>query len=248
MPFAAGVQLSLELAQVFPIREAVESAASRVLQYVRDLRKSGSDILVEEDFAAVFGRGKIAAEIEAEFRNAVKGAKIIPLHPLTSSMALKSGPGPTMVHAFQDPRYLSTVIQLSLLGWTHDRGSLASALASTMRKRFELGIYGATAPPDYIGILGTLTACSSQSVGFAWDSYIQAVEAKLRACDPNYRSSIDCFGLSQAVLLGALDSLLGPAASREQENHCFYGPRMYYPHHLGTLHFGAECNCHRYEP
>ena len=206
MALSTGFQLSLELAQVFPIREGIESAVGHILQYARDLRKSGSDILVEEDLAAVFGRGKIAVKIDGEFRDAVKEAKIKPLHP-TSLMTLKSGPGPTMVHAFQNPRYFATVIQLSLLGWTHERESLASALVKTMGKRFDLGVHGATMLPDYKCILGTLNACSSQSVDFAWDKYIQAVEAKLRTCIIGYRSTPDFLGLSPAVFLGCLDYL-----------------------------------------
>ena len=59
MSFDSGFQLSLELAQLFPIRAGIETAADRLLQYARDLRKSGSDILVEKDLADIFGRANI---------------------------------------------------------------------------------------------------------------------------------------------------------------------------------------------
>ena len=65
MALTAGVQLSLELSKVFPIRTGAESVIRHLLQYARDLQKSGSDIVVEEDLAEVLGRGRINPSVEA---------------------------------------------------------------------------------------------------------------------------------------------------------------------------------------
>lgn len=76
MPFSTGFQISLELAKAFPISSVTETIGSKVLKYARELRLSGSDIVVEADLAEVFGRGKIVHELEQEFRNVVKVQRV----------------------------------------------------------------------------------------------------------------------------------------------------------------------------
>ena len=157
-----GIQLSVELTRAFPIGALIENAGIQVLDYARDLRKSGSDIVVEADLVEVFGRGKIVPEIERKFRDVVKVRKCIPLRH-GCEISLDSGPGPTTLQAFRDSRYFTLIIQLSFLGWTHDRASLALAISQSMMKRFEAGVVGASASPSSEGISNTLAACSSQS-------------------------------------------------------------------------------------
>ena len=69
---SSNFQLSLELTNVFPvgslIRDLGGSAYQQIMTLARDLRKSGSDLLVEEDLAAIFGRARIEADIEDQFR------------------------------------------------------------------------------------------------------------------------------------------------------------------------------------
>lgn len=64
--------LSVELAKVFPVREAVAGSAESLVSLVRAMRRSGSDFLVEEDLAAIFGRGRIESSLESSFRNKSK--------------------------------------------------------------------------------------------------------------------------------------------------------------------------------
>ncbi|PMD29107.1 hypothetical protein L207DRAFT_406728, partial [Hyaloscypha variabilis F] len=59
MPLAPQFSLSLELANILPIKSALSYTASTVVNLARELKRSGSDLLVEEDLAAIFGRGKI---------------------------------------------------------------------------------------------------------------------------------------------------------------------------------------------
>ena len=116
-------QLSLELTNIFPagsmIRHLEGSVYQQIMTLARDLRKSGPNILVEEHSAAIFGRARIEADIEDRFKALVLlDTTIIQLHG-NSSLALSVGPGPTVGRAFasKDRFYLSTIIQLSLLGW-----------------------------------------------------------------------------------------------------------------------------------
>ncbi|KAL8786911.1 MAG: hypothetical protein Q9213_002542 [Squamulea squamosa] len=206
MPFTTGLQLSFELAKAFPIRSLTESAASKLLKYARDLRMSGSDIIVETDLAEVFGRGKIVHEIERKFREVVKVQNFIFFRD-DCEISLDSGAGPTILHAFRNNQHFSTTIQLSFLGWTHNHSSLATAIDEAMVKRFEMGVAGASASPGHEGILGSLRACSSQSNAFAWSDYIHLVEKKLRDSIPDYQYSQDLIRLSPAALTGAMDCL-----------------------------------------
>ena len=172
------MQLSVELTNVFG---AIATALpwKKILDLGRDLRKSGSDIVVEEDLANVFGRGKIVYELENRFKHAIKDTEIIPLHP-TCSISLQSGPGPTVTRAMrdQDRRYMSTVIQLSFLGAVFNRTELATALTECMSKRLTCGIQDSSGP-GFEDIAGVLEACSSQTSNFDWHPHIEAVEQRI---------------------------------------------------------------------
>lgn len=205
MSLSAQFSLALELSNIFPIRTVVESAAAQLLTFARELRKSGSDIVVEEDLAAVFGRGRIRPELADKFRDAVKVQTFVPL-TRGGEIRLDSGPGPTMHRALRERRYFATVVQLSLLAWMQPREKVAAMLATCMTKRHDMGVEDAS-DPGYDGIVKTLAACSSQSSNFAWSFYVQQVEAKLRSCIPDYRFLIDYVGLSDTLLLGAMDYL-----------------------------------------
>ncbi len=205
MPLNSQFSLALELSHVFPVRAVVESAATQLLNFARDLRRSGSDIVVEEDLAAVFGRGLISSELENKFKNAVKLQTFIPL-TRGGEIRLDSGPGPTMHRALRERRYLATVVQLALLAWMQSREELAMMISSCMTRRASMGVEGAL-DPGYESILATLAACSSQSSSFTWSFYVEQVEAKLRSCFPEYRFHNDYICMSETLLSGAMDYL-----------------------------------------
>ena len=100
MPFTTGLQISLELAKAFPISSVTEFIGSKFLQYARDLRVSGSDIVVEADLTEVFGRGKIVHELEQEFRKVVKVQRFTSVRD-GCEISLDSGAGPTILHSFR---------------------------------------------------------------------------------------------------------------------------------------------------
>ena len=90
-----GFQLSVELSKVFPIATAVQSAGAMVLDLARNLRRSGSDLVVEEDLVSVFGRAKIVSEVESTFKKTVSIQTFTPLN-YGFDVRLDSGSGPTM--------------------------------------------------------------------------------------------------------------------------------------------------------
>lgn len=206
MPANLGLQISLELTKLLPIRSVVDTVGSQILKLARDLRLSGSDLVVEEDLAEVFGRGLINPELEAKFKDVVKVHNFVPLsHGCVIN--LESGPGPTMLHAFRDKRYFAMVIQISLLAWMHRRQDLAFMLSQAMTERFDMGVPEASPGPGIDGIIMTLTACSSQSSAFSWSYYVEQVDRRFRESLTNYYYHADHLKLTPPVLLAAMDYL-----------------------------------------
>ncbi|EXJ73847.1 uncharacterized protein A1O5_03609 [Cladophialophora psammophila CBS 110553] len=204
MPTYAGFQLALELSNVLPIKDLAASAFTTLLNMARDLRNSGSDIVVEADLASIFGRGQVSLELEKAFKAKVHITKITPLCE-GSEIELRTGPGPTVTRAFQDVQYFATIVTLSALCYFSSREDLARMIASAMVKRCEANIPGATNPPGYEGLENTLAACSTQCGEFHWAPYCAEIERRLRISMPDYFWSADYTRLTPAALLGAMD-------------------------------------------
>ena len=207
MPFESQFSLSLELAKILPVREVVNAGAEKIISLVRALKREGSDFLIEEDLANIFGRGKIEPSLEDDFRRVVKIGSIQLLH-VDCHIVLDSNPGATVRRALKDRFYMSSVIQLSFLTWMHEETTLAEALTESMRSRYESKVQGATPDPDYEGVLKTLRACSSQTSQYRWDDLCALVEncfKKSRQWFCALRSPLK--HLSSNLLLGAMDYL-----------------------------------------
>lgn len=197
--------ISLELSKILPIRSVISYSAESIINLFRALRRTGSDFLVEEDLAAIFGRVKIEDSLEKEFRDVVKIASITPLHA-ESSIVLDAGPGQTLLRALKDRYYMALVIQLSFLVWMHEETTLATALVESMRSRYESGVQDATPDPDYDGILRTLQACSSQTSQYRWDNLVAEVVRRFPASRQLFRMDHSPLkSLSPNLLLGAMD-------------------------------------------
>jgi hypothetical protein len=204
-----GVQLSLELANAFPIREVVGGATRSAISFARKLKATGSDLIVEQDLADIFGRGRIEGELQKVFKKlvSVMPSKTMPIYK-NSQMYLDAGPGETVLRAVTSTEgYLATVIQLSLLGWVHERGYLASALEKAIRIRFQSNIRDANPAPGFDELVGTLEACSSQTSAFHWDTYVTEVELKIRKTFPGYQYDPQFICLTRNALSAAMDCL-----------------------------------------
>ncbi|MCJ1229757.1 hypothetical protein MMC12_006427, partial [Toensbergia leucococca] len=202
--------LSLELANLahlFPVRAGIAYTTESIITWARELKRTGSDFLVEEDLAVVFGRARIVPLLENHFRDVVKISSFVPLSG-DSEIVLDAGPGPTLRRALKDARYMATVIQLSFLAWMHEETTLAAALTESMLTRYDQRVQNATSDPDYEGILGTLRACISQTSQFPWEMLMSLVESKF----PKSVAWFHIIGsplkiLSPNLLLGAMDYL-----------------------------------------
>jgi hypothetical protein len=167
--FSTGLQISLELTNLIPVRKVFDAS----MEFIRSFRNSGSDIVVEEDLTAIFGRGNIEPMIERAFKDRVQQPKndnkykVRPLY-FGSLFGLDAEIGPTVSRALTPDRreYLSTIIQLSMLSWMHNRAYLASALGQAAQRRFRQKFPGAIPDPGFDGISGVLEACSSQTTSF----------------------------------------------------------------------------------
>ncbi|KAL8926241.1 MAG: hypothetical protein Q9172_001883 [Xanthocarpia lactea] len=205
MPFQTQLSLSLELAKIFPIREALQIGVEQLVSLVRALKRNGSDFLVGKDLCDIFGRGRIEPSLEKHFRNVVKTGSSQPLYA-DSSISLDAGPGATVLRALTDHSYMSSVIQLSFLTWMHEESTLASALMEIMLWRYRAKVPGATPDPDYYGILKTLQACSSQTSQYRWDDMVCLVEERFQKSTRMFCAQGSPLRyLSSNLLLGAMD-------------------------------------------
>lgn len=207
MPIPTQFSLSLELAKIVPVQAALTYGVESILSFARELKRSGCDILVEEDLATIFSRGRVVSSLETHFRDVVKVASFTPLHA-GSEIILDAGPGPTVRRALKDRYYMATVIQLSCLCFLHETTTLAAILVECMHNRFEQGITGATPDADYDGILATLLACQSQTSQYPWEMLVSLVESKFERSAQWFqvhRSPLR--RLSPSILLGAMDYL-----------------------------------------
>lgn len=207
MPFQSQFSLSLELAKVLPVREIINAGVEQIIRLVRELKRGGSDFLIGEDLANIFGRGRIEHLLEEDFRKAVRIGSVQPLY-VDSPIALDSSPGAMVRRALKDRFYLSSVIQLSFLMWMHEETSLAAALAEGMLSRYESKVQGATSDPDYEGILKTLQACSQQTGQYRWDNLCTLIETCFKKLTQWFCiTNSPLKKLSSNMLLGAMDYL-----------------------------------------
>ena len=158
----------MELTNIFPVVRIADLAYHKIVSLARDLRKSGSDFLVEEELADILGRGRINNEVERQFKDAVlKDVDVLRLKRKDGTsleIALDSRPSSTLERAIrQDPTkaYLSTLVQLSSLTWTHDRASHATCLSECMEIRYLSGAPGASDHSGVEAIHSMLDTCAS---------------------------------------------------------------------------------------
>ena len=175
MPFSNQFALSLEVTRLVPMRLVVSKAYETVMSLARDLQNSGSNIVIEEDLADVFGRSRISTQFERSFATVIKKDGTT-LHCLCEGRILAGGPGSPVGRALNNTPYLSTVIQLSLLTWVAPYHFLAPGISNALQKR----LTGASqehvkAVPDQEGISGVLVAVHEQTSSFDWSKYLVAV-------------------------------------------------------------------------
>ena len=168
--------LSLELTNLVPFGSLLTSAGRGMLNLMREIQQSGSDIVTEADLAEIFGRNRIEARFASSFRTAVRKSVIHKISDV-AELVIEAG-GPTVRRGLVEPAYFSTILQLSLLIYTHDLAQLSRCLAKAIEKRAE----GATEPvgvPRHDALKGTLRACREQTSGFMWELFLLPVEKKL---------------------------------------------------------------------
>jgi hypothetical protein len=221
MPLSSQLSLSIELTRLLPAAGlATIAAGGAIIKMARDLRKSGSDIVVEEDVAAIFSQVIIAADFEAAFRSAItKVANFSTLENLLP-VGLQSGPGPTVQRALKHPHYMPMVIQLSLLAAAHDLESLAEGLSEAMRLRTKDHVTGEEQP--YVSsnsMKDLLKVCLEQTSGFQWSPLLMEVESKMDL--PKYYwpratihpTDVDAADLYQALAVPILQASLDMLAA-----------------------------------
>lgn len=103
----------MELTRIALLQLAANAAVGALMALARELRNSGSDIVVEEDLAQLFGRSRISPKITSSFRTIV--SKSSSNRSLWEGITLQGGPSPTVLRALREAPYFAIVVQLSLL-------------------------------------------------------------------------------------------------------------------------------------
>lgn len=193
----------------------MDAGGRALIQLDRELRKSGSDIVVEEDLADVFGRNRIQEQFESSFRTAVRDSTIVPI-PSLVDIVLEAGAGPTVRRSLKNRASLSSVIQLSLLGYTHVLYPLTKALIQALEQRAKGSSDSYAGVPNHDTLLGTLGAIRDQSAGYKWDLVFSAVETQLHSGQDQHVDVHDLRRLPFVVLQALLDTFTATQRFPEQ--------------------------------
>ncbi|MCJ1258449.1 hypothetical protein MMC24_006282 [Lignoscripta atroalba] len=210
MAFSTQFALSVEISKAIPF--VINTASRGLIHLVRELQHSGSDIVTEHDLAEVLGRNLIEPRFASTFKTAVKHSTIHRLSGI-AELVLEAGAGPTVRRSVDEAAYFSMVVQLSMLMWSHDARSLATALIKALERRNsgqEQNI------PRFDILLGTLRCCRQQTSGFMWELIFTAVEDQLKGIIELTRP-YESRPIPYAVLLTLLDAFT--AVQRLPENH-----------------------------
>lgn len=91
MAFTNQFSLSVELSKLVPVAPIVSIASRNLLELVRGLDRSGSNLITEHDLAQIFGRTYISPQFANTFKNAVRTSAV---HKLSSiaELVLEIGP------------------------------------------------------------------------------------------------------------------------------------------------------------
>lgn len=195
--------LSVELTKIIPFGPLARLAGKGLVELLREVQGSGSDLVTEEDLTLIFGRNRIDAHFERTFRTAVRHSVIHQVHDI-AELVLEAGAGPTVRRSLREPVFFSTIVQLSLLTWSHEITSLARSLAQALERRArEQDTY--KVPPRYDALKGTLRACREQTSGFMWELVLAAVAnqiADILEVDNWYEARSMPMAILQALLDG----------------------------------------------
>jgi hypothetical protein len=205
MPLDSQFSLSLELTKLVPFGPLATAAGRGLLQLARSLKKTGSDIVVEEDLANIFGRNRIEPRFESTFRSVVRESSVKQLGALVD-IVLHDGAGPTVHRSLSDRRYFSSVVQLSLLTWNLNLWSLSTGLSHALARRVEGAPLDQRDYPTVESLIGTLRACREQTSAFKWNLLFEAVDTVLSGSKLISKSNSNTrFSLPSTVLQGCLD-------------------------------------------
>ncbi|MCJ1375751.1 hypothetical protein MMC20_006988 [Loxospora ochrophaea] len=176
--FSTQLALSVELTKILPFGSWAAALGRTSLQLLRNINKSGSDVFAEEILAKVFSRNRVDSQFASTFRTLVASSSRIHRIPAVLEIVLDAA-GPTITRALTEDAYFATVIQLSLLTFSHDIPELTQNLAKALERRSA----GSDEPvdiPDHATLKGTLYACQTQTAAFRWSEYFDAVEDLLQ--------------------------------------------------------------------
>ena len=192
--------LTVELTKLIPLQLITVPAAEAVYSLARSLQNSGSDIIIEQDLAELFGRAQIEPRLSSSFRSEV--ARSSSSRFLDQEIRLAGGPGPTVGRALKQQPFFATVVQLSLFTAFHEVDDLAQGLTTAIEKKFAEALAEQRMAPGKQGIRNSLDVIEAQTSAYSWSGHIQAVGATLGLSLEQYNT-----GMQPTILAGLMDML-----------------------------------------
>lgn len=200
--FATQWALSLELTRLCP--QLLEVGGTVLKTVARKISASGSDVLVEDGLAEIFGRNKLDALFESSFKTSIKD-KTERLLPGLVDIILEGGAGPTVERSLRHSEYLSSLAQLSLLTFVHDPEPLTRLLRSSLGERARGS--PEQVPPQYDQLHGALEAIQEQTIAYRWDLVLRDIEDRIYITSEEMAKAPPRRSLPVAICQGLLDCL-----------------------------------------
>ncbi|KAI9740159.1 MAG: hypothetical protein M1834_004737 [Cirrosporium novae-zelandiae] len=191
-----------------PLLKPVIAAGRKALvQHARDISKAGYSLAVEYDLGRILGSSRIHPELETHFRNFVKDSGYHSFSDrLTqqTGLILAWGAGITVHRSLQDPQLFRSLVQLSLLAYTHDLASLARGISQAcenlVKNAADAEDREFSSEED---VEGMLRQAQAQTSAWEWHWLFQDVEDRL--ADAGIPSDVAARTLPLVLLQGALD-------------------------------------------
>jgi hypothetical protein len=179
MSLGSQFSLSLELTQLPELVPVIANTFSNAIEFARELRKSGSDMIIEHDLALIFLQNRIDAKFAETFKKAIVPTDLASVFRALPIWLMR-GAGPTVHRALRDTAYFSMVVQLSMLCATQEATSLAEGLCEAIRLRLrEAPAEQQQSTFSSESLLGVLVACTEQTASFPWHGYLAHISQML---------------------------------------------------------------------
>jgi len=181
MPLSTQFALTLELNKI--VQSTVSASVASVVKLLQEFSDSRSDYVVEEGVAGLFERHRIDESLQSSFKAAIHESGSS--ESIWEGIHLRFGPGPSVLRAFKEKRYVPMIMLCSMLSSVYEIPDLAQAI----HEKFEQELIEKLAQdphstdlgssPSLQAIKGVLQACQDQTAPYDWGLILLSIATRL---------------------------------------------------------------------